>query len=129
MLLATSNGKTHGFSFAAFLCLSIYRDEEIAAKKISIKSVGQMYQAPSKKPSNNLWMLTKAVQAPDNNLFLHGSSHHIQNTAVSSCLGWMDKGLHGCWETAQPAGCNQNLSASELSSSTCYFLPLSVTER
>lgn len=31
-------------------------------------------------------------------------------------------------ETAQPAGCNQKLSASELSSSTCYFLPPSITE-
>lgn len=74
-------------------------------------------------------MLTKAVQTTDNHLFLHGSNHGIQNTAVSSCLVWMDKGLHGCWETAQPAGCNQNLSASEQSSSTCYFLSPSITER
>lgn len=36
----------------------------------------------------------------------------MQNAAVSSRRRWMDKEPHGCWETAQPAGCNLNLLAS-----------------
>lgn len=115
---------------AAFLCLSIHRDEEIAAKNISTKPVGQMYQAPVRRPVRTFGCWQRQCRHQIIICFYMGATTASKTQLWAAVWdGWMDKGLHGCWETAQPAGCSHNLSASELSSSTCYFLPPSITER
>lgn len=80
MLSAASNGKTHGFTSCCIFVPKYPQRLRNSCQNISIKSAGQMYQAPSKKASNKPWMLTKAVQAPDNRVFTWEQPSHPKHS-------------------------------------------------